>query len=308
MIIDVHVHIFEEKMWCKKFLDGVYELKRKTLPAEEFKKYKVEATTEMLIKDMDDAGVDVAVCLPIDFAFLVRQEAEISIWKANEYVAEAQHRYPDRIIGFVGVDPQRPDAVELLEKGVKDWGLKGVKIYPGNFYPNDERVEHFFKKVDDLRLPVLFHSGTDPRPFLAKYGNPIYLDDFTQKYPNLKVIAAHFARGWHDLLAELMVFLPSRIWTDIAAMQYEYSASGWHFFTNLRYFMDRVPSSVLFGSDWPFPKNPPQSALPSHKEWVELFKNLSLPDVFLNMGMKQFSAEEKNKILGSNAQQLLGLS
>jgi predicted TIM-barrel fold metal-dependent hydrolase len=307
MIIDIHVHIFEERMWCKKFLDEVYELKRKTLTPEEFKKYKVEATTDMLIKDMDAAGVDIAVCLPIDFAFIAQQEAEISIWKANEYVAEAQDRYPDRIIGFVGVDPQRPDASELLEKGVKDWGLKGIKIYPGNFYPTDERVEHFFAKANELRLPVLFHSGVDPYPFLTKYGNPEYLDDLTLKYRNLKIIAAHFARGWHDLLAELMVYRPNRIWTDIAAMQYEYTASRWHFFTNLRYFLDRAPNAVLMGSDWPFPKNPPQSAQPSYKEWVELFKNLSLPDVFLSMGMKQFSTEERKKILGGNAQQLLGL-
>jgi len=304
MIIDVHVHVFEEKMWSKKFLDGVYEVKRKTLTPEQFEKYSLEATPDMLIRDMDAAGVDVSVCLPIDFAFMTRQEPEISIWKANEYVAEAQAKFPDRLIGFVGVDPQRPDAIELLEKGIKDWGLKGVKIFPGMFYPTDERVQHFFRKANEFDLPILFHQGSDPHPFLIKYGNPIYLDELSLKYPNVKAIAAHTARGWNDLLAELMVFRVDKIWTDISGLQYEYTSSKWHFFTNLRYFIDRVPNAILMGSDWPFVKNPPQ---PSHKEWIQILRDLSLPKVFLDMGMQQFSDEEKNKILGNNAQKLLGL-
>ena len=111
MIIDVHVHIFEERMWPKAFLEEIYEIKKRTLSEEELRAYKIESKTETLIQEMDEAGVDMSVCLPIDFAFMCNQEPEISVWKANEYVAEAQSKYPKRIIGFVGVDPQRPDAV-----------------------------------------------------------------------------------------------------------------------------------------------------------------------------------------------------
>ena len=304
MIIDMHVHIFEEKMWPKSFLDAIREHKKRILPEEEYKRYKLEAKIETLIKDMDEARIDVSVCLPIDFAFMCDEEPEMSIWKANEYVAEAQDKYPSRIVGFAGVDPQRPGAVALLEKAVKEWGLKGVKIYAGNFYPTEERIATFMKKVEDLNVPVLFHQGTDPHPFAVKYGNPEYLDDLMIKYPRLRIIAAHLARGYEALLVEWAAYLPNRLWTDVSGWQYQCAYSPWYFFMQMRYLLDRIPNAILMGSDWPALKFAP---LPSNKGWIDLFRNLTLPEGFLAMGMRQFTEEEKEKILGGNARQLLNL-
>ena len=304
MIIDMHVHIFEEKMWPKRMLDAIREIKRRTLSKEEFKRYSFEAKMETLIKEMDDARVDVSICLPIDFAFMCQQEPEISIWKANEYVADAQQRYPQRIIGFAGVDPMRPDAVGLLEKGIKELGLKGVKIYPGWYYPTDDRIAPFIQKIEELDVPILFHLGSDPHPFSVKYGDPRYVDDLLLKYPRLKVIAAHCARGYEDLLIEMAAWRPNRIWVDLSGLQYEYAASPWHFLMRIRYALDRAPNAIVMGSDWPFVKSTPN---PSHKEWIELIRNLTLPKAFLDMGMSQFTEQEKEKILEVNARKLLNL-
>jgi hypothetical protein len=304
MIVDVHVHIFEEKMWPKNFLEGIYSVKKKTLSEEEFKHYKTEAKMETLIQEMDEAGVDVSVCLPVDLAFVCQQEPELSVWKANEYVAEAQAKYPGRIVGFVGVDPQRPDATALLEKGVKEWGLRGVKIFPGTFYPSEERIAAFIKKAEELDVPILFHVGADPHPFNVKYGDPKYLDDLLLKYPKLRLIAAHFARGYEDLLIQMCAWRPNRLWADLSAWQYEYAYSPWYFLFRMRYLLDRIPNAILNGTDWPFVKSAPN---PSHKKWVDLLKNLKLPQACLDMGMQQFTAEEKAKVLGLNAQKLLNL-
>ncbi len=304
MIIDMHVHIFEEKMWPRRFLDEIREIKRRILTEEEYKRYSIEAKIETLIKDMDSAGVDVSVCLPIDFAFMCQQEPEISIWKANEYVAEAQQKYPDRIVGFAGVDPMRAGAVDLLEKGIKELGLKGVKIFPGWYYPNEERIAPFIRKSEELNIPVLFHQGADPHPFVMKYGDPRHVDDLLLKYPRLKVIEAHCARGYEDLLMEMVIWRPNRIWIDLSGMQYEYVASPWHFLMRMRYLLDRAADAVVVGSDWPFVKNPPN---PSHGGWIDSLKKMKLPKGFLDMGMKQFTKEEKKKVLGENARRLLNL-
>jgi predicted TIM-barrel fold metal-dependent hydrolase len=304
MIIDVHVHLFEEKMWPKRFMDEVREVKKRTLTPEEYAKYSNVATVDMLIREMDEAGVDISVCLPIDFAFMCQQEAEIPIWKANEYVAEAQQKYPKRIIGFVGVDPIRPGAIDLLERGVKELGLKGVKIFPGWYYPNDERVLPFIKKVEELNIPILFHQGSDPHPLRIKFADPRYVDDLLLQFPKLNVIAAHCARGYDDLLLEMTVWRPGRIYVDLSAMQYEHVASPWHFLMRMRYLMDRVPNAVVTGTDWPFVRSAPN---PSHKKWMEILRNLELPKGFLDMGMKQFTKEEKEKVLWKNAKSLLNL-
>ena len=302
MIIDAHVHIFEEKMWPKRFLDEIYEHKKTILSEEDFRNYKAEATIETLIKEMDEAGVDISVCLPIDNAFLCDEEPEIGIWRSNEYVAEAQAKYPDRIIGFFGCDPFRPDSIDMLERGINELGLKGVKLFPGWFYVSDEKIDSYMTKIEDLDVPLLIHQGTDPLPYKVKYGDPRYLDDLNLKHPRLKIIAAHIARGWENLLIQMRVYRPKNIWTDVALQQYEIAYSYWHFLLQMRYVLVRVPVAVFFGSDWPFVKTAP---FPSEKEFVDIFKNLTLPQACLDMGMKQFTEEEKRKILGENAQKFL---
>lgn len=305
MIVDMHVHLLEERMYPKKFLESLYEQKRSVMSEKEFKRYKAEAKAETLIADMDKAGVDVSVCLPVDLAFAQHDESEISIWKANEYVADAQARYPDRIIGFFGCDPFRPGSVDMLEKGINHLGLRGVKIIPSWFFPTDERVAPFIQKIEELNVPVLFHSGaSDPLPILAKYGSPIHLDDLMLRYPKLKIIAAHISRGWEDLLIQMIVYRLGRIWTEVAGLQFEFVSSRWHFLMKIRYAMDRVPDAILFGSDWPWLKS---GFFPSHKEWVKAFRNMMLPEGCLDMGMKQFSKDERDKILGGNAVKLLNL-
>ena len=86
--------------------------------------YRYFARVETLIRDMDEAGVDKTIALPSSSSMASGEEPpKISLWRVNEYVAEAQNRYPDRIIGFARVDTPRKDAVDVLVKAVKDWGL-----------------------------------------------------------------------------------------------------------------------------------------------------------------------------------------
>jgi len=68
--------------------------------------------------------------------------------------------------------------------------------------------------------------------------------------------------------------------------------------------LDRAPDAVAVGSDWPFVKNPPN---PTHQGWIDLLKKMELSKGFLDMGMKQFTKEEKKKVKGENAKKLFNL-
>jgi len=304
MIIDFHVHVYEDKTISNRLKEEFFAHRKKILSEEQFKNLRINGRVETLIEDMDEAGVDVSVCMGGDMAFLTQEEPEAPFMRQNEYLAEAQARYPKRIVGFFTLDPFRPGARTLLEKGVKELGLKGVKILPSWFSPAEERIAPFMEKIEELGVPVLIHSGVDPLPFLAKYGDPRHLDDLLLKYPRLKIISAHWARGYEQLLNQMLYFRPGRLWADISGWQFEYKFSPWHFLFQMRYFMDRFPNAVLLGSDWPLVSSAP---FPSMKEWVEVIKNMCLPQACLDMGMKQFTPEEKEKILGGNAQKILDL-
>ena len=312
MIIDVHTHVFESAAaFPEIWLDEEYKFKKDVMGAAAFAEWREafnkSGTIEALIADMDEAGINKSVVLPLDWGIVCRQEAKLSIWRANEYVAKAQKRYPDRIIGFVGVDPLRgKEAIELLEKGIKEWGLKGVKIIPGAFRATDPSVRAFMGKINVLGVAVLFHMGSDPPPFAISNGNPADLDALSLWYPKMKIIAAHCARGYQDLLAEILCFKEGTMYTEISGLQYELMKSPWHFKLQMRYLMDKVPHSVLMGTDWPFIKTPP---MPTHKEWFNTIRNLNIPEQVLQLGMgiRDFSKNEKDMILGSNAKSLLGL-
>jgi predicted TIM-barrel fold metal-dependent hydrolase len=313
MIIDIHVHMFQS--WAafpKRLMEHYFETKKRRMGEKAFEKEKPTLDSmgraEMLIKDMDEAGVDMSVISPVDWGSAWwGEESEISIWRTNEYVAESQAKYPNRIIGFVGVNPLRNDAVVLLKKAITEWGLKGAKILQLNFRVTDEAVQPFMTELNELGIPVLIHQGTDSLPILTRNCNPEDLDWLTLKYPRIKIIAAHLGRGYENLLAAIIKYRPGVIYTDICGiMQRELRETPWHALMRLRYFMDTIPNSVLMGSDWPFIKSPPEF---THKEWFDSIRNLKIPEQVLQLGLgiKDFSQEEKNKILGENARALLGI-
>lgn len=312
MIIDAHAHMFPSlpgkplAIYPQQKIDEIYKVKRRVLGGEGFERWKseIDGSVERLIEDMDEAGVDKSVAMPVDFSVMCHEEPEISIWKVNEYTAEAQTKYPERIIGFAGVDPRRRDAVELVEKGIKEWGLKGVKIAPNHYYLTDTEVQRFMTKVDNLGVPLMIHVGADPLPYLVEHGNPKDLATLLLRYPNMTIIAAHCARGYEDLMMELLQYNQGRLYGDISARQYEFWKSPWHFRMFLRYFMDRTPKVILMGTDWPFIKTPP---MPTHKEWFDAIRNLKMPEAALGFGMKDFSQEEKDMLLGENARALFGI-
>lgn len=313
MIIDIHTHLFESlAAFPKVWLDEMVKYKRKAVDDEAFRQWRAgfdqSGSTEALIADMDEAGVDKSVALPLDYAIMCRQEAQLSIWEINRYIAEAQRKHPDRIIGFVGVDPLRgKEAIDLLETAVKEWGLKGVKIFQTTFKVTDSSVQAFFSKVNELELPVLFHTGSDPLPYTIQYGDPADLDTLSLWYPKMKIIAAHYGKGYEDLVTAILFYKRGVMYTDISGLQHEFKKSPWHFTLQMRYLLDKVPHAALMGSDWPMIKTPPVQ--PTHKEWVDAVRDLKIPEPVLQLGLgiRDFSQEEKEMILGENARRLLGI-
>ncbi len=320
MVIDAHCHLFpsldafpphlmnEYRNYKRESFRVTYKDDKAARKAtDEFmSNLSVSGTIEECLKTMDEAGIDISVVSVWDSAILCNEEPKIPIWEQNEYVADAQKRYPDRIIGLVGIDPLRKGAAEIVERGITQLGLKGVKVYSSSCPVTDERLQPLLAKLNEIGLPVLFHSGSDPLPFLIQYGNPADLDALTLKYPKIKIQAGHCSRGYEQLLAEIIHYREGIIYQDLSGLQFEYQKSPWHFLLFLRYLMDRIPGSVLMGTDWPWLRIPPH---PSAKEWFDFIRNLKIPKPVLDLGLgiKDFTQEEKDRILGLNAMQLYGL-
>ncbi len=313
MIIDVHAHLVEkehmpETWWRKVTAREVRNIARPgealglERAIERFADILSDPKGEKLIRAMDEAGVDRAVLLPLDY-YLAFGRSATGVEELNEFYAKMAASHPGRLIAFAGVDPRRgKEAIELLERGVVRWGMRGLKIHPAvGLYINDERAYPLYERCQELGLPVLFHTGVSGAlPLKSRYGQPIYMDDVAVDFPELKLIAAHMGgRAWWQELLALASVRPN-IYLDISGWQRELVLRPLEFYRTLRLVMDSAARDrVLFGSDWPVLK-----VVLSEKDWVSALRE---PDEAAAGSGIEFSREELDALLGGNAARLLGL-
>jgi uncharacterized protein len=146
------------------------------------------------------------------------------VYVPNEFVADMAASHTNLLFG-ASVNPYRTDALERLE-WAKAHGAVLVKWIPPimEINPDDPKLIPFYKKMVELDLPLLSHTGRE-KSFsraAADYGDPEKL-----RLPlslGVKVIAAHIAssetyngeRG-PDRLARLMREYPN-LYADISAL------------------------------------------------------------------------------------------
>ncbi len=224
LVIDVHTHMFS-----REYLDLVaekggpkYTMGHNKGGQEAIFAYGAPYVTlfpemtdyEARIRDMDKAGVDIAV------VSLTAQNCyfggpEISLKAAqlvNDDMAYQQSKYPDRIRWFTSLPWQYPDlALQELERTVTNSSAVGVYVAANidGLNLTDPLFVPIWNKIDEMGLPVLVHP-TSPKGSedmdLDEYGlvPPIgfmfdttlaiarmVLDGFFERYQNMKVIASH---------------------------------------------------------------------------------------------------------------------
>lgn len=152
---------------------------------------------EELVSMMYESGIGKAVVFVTPFRWGPPGHAEYE--DTNDYIADAQRKYPDRLIGFACVNPYVQPGREL-ERCVKELGLQGLKIHPENHcfavdsLIGGEMMETVaaLQKQTGRRLPVISHGmttiGAMPDQFARLAG----------KYPDVTIIIAHGA-GFQNL-------------------------------------------------------------------------------------------------------------
>ena len=157
---------------------------------------------ELFWKEMDEAGVTVAVVLGRNSpaVFMGKQFNEARI--PNEHLKELQEGHSDRIIGFAGIDVsgKSHDPVAETKRCIQELRLKGIFIEPGRSLdtsPADPRLWPIYETCLDLDIPVNIMSG----PYAGRDINsthPLYFDQVATRYPDLRIVVGHGAWPWVD--------------------------------------------------------------------------------------------------------------
>ncbi len=124
------------------------------------------------VADMDAAGIDrqiISLTCP-GVQILPRDQAVAMAALANDQLADACRRYPDRFSGLTAVAPQDPAAAAAeIERGRRELGFHGVIInsHTQGEYLDSPKFWPIFEAAEALDTPIYLHPNTPPRNMIG---------------------------------------------------------------------------------------------------------------------------------------------
>lgn len=165
-IVDSHLHVWSDDPqkypWDARFMRAPER----------------SATAEMLLEEMEKAGVDKAVAVqPSYYGF------------DNRYLADCLKRYPGRLAGVALLDPLDPQAPQELARLYHDHGIQGMRLYPirdlASTWLNDPVTFPLWEKAQELGVPFICFIAPSQVPMLV---------EMLARFPEVKVVIDHMAR------------------------------------------------------------------------------------------------------------------
>jgi len=220
------------------------------------------------------------------------------ILKSSRIAADLSKNNPGRIFAFAGVDPRRPEAVEVARTSLFDLDMIGIKWHPDYGYdPTSPAAYDVLKVLNEKEGILLTHTGYLPGG-RSKYTDLNLLCDILVDFPAIKVIAAHMGKtAWHEW-AGLAHDFPNlygdlAVWSRYGGRNYD------HFCRQLRELTYYAGvEKVLWGTDDPF-----ENYTVPTKDFMKMMRDLpeKSPRGY------EFSREEVDLMMGGNAARLLGI-
>ena len=258
-------------------------------------------TPEMLIANMDWAGVDKAVLLQGPF-----------YGECNSYVLEALNRYPNRLAGAAYFDPWETNNRQEFETLIASSGFRTVKLECSEatglcgLHPN--------ARLDTPDIAWLWAAlerrGLVLTLDLGAIGSRSYQTDvvraIAQGHPDLRIVIAHLGQPnpsaeaeverWDLWLEQIDLGQLSNVWFDTAALPAYLPDEDFPYPTAERYLQLAVeqigPSKILWGTDLP--------GLLRHLNYPQLVK-------LAKLHTQSLSRDEQAMILGENAMCVYGV-
>jgi predicted TIM-barrel fold metal-dependent hydrolase len=243
--IDVHTHpLLVREMVCK-YPELAHAAREIFLIGNTFQ------PLETFLLELDAAGLDRAVLLPID----ARTTRGTTLY-SNEQVAELCGMC-DRLIGFASVDPCRPSAADDLEDAVTRLGLRGLKLAPAmqQVFPDAVQLEPIYERAETLNIPILFHAGMSWEPGSRMgFGQPLRFERVAADHPRLRIVLAHLAWPWVTEAVALALKYPN-VYLDTAALYFDNPPDFLRFAMTqqvpLTVFEHSLRNQIVFGSNYP---------------------------------------------------------
>lgn len=176
------------------------------------------AEAEHFFQIMEAYNVEKAVLAPINDGYTYFNDPD----KTNAWLGSMMQKYPDKFIAFADVVNAGgyfyDTAPYWLERAVKEFGLKGLKLHPSNLGMDMDSLEMVpvLRKAAELDIPVMVHSYPFGR---QKYDccEPARIHQMAKIFPDVTFILSHMGGyRWMDALGgneyvDISTFLPELV-------------------------------------------------------------------------------------------------
>lgn len=299
-VIDAHVHFFSPN-FIKNYAESG---KAKLTPGD-----PVSGLLQLMGWDMGDTD-------PVHLGRRWVEEMDarsisrmvlVTSWPGDEEAtALAAQAYPDRLAGYVMINPTADGAANRTARAVTELGLRGVSLFPAmhGFHASDKQVYPIYESA--AGMPVFIHFGIlkvgirDKLGLVSKFdlrfSNPLDLLPVAKDFPDTTFIIPHFGCGYFQEMLMVASQCPnvcvdsssSNAWVNL--MPYPLTLKDVFVKT-----LDILgPDRILFGSDsTAFPKGWRQEVFETQ---AEILQSLNCAD------------EDMKKIFGGNAARVFGIT
>jgi hypothetical protein len=95
-----------------------------------------------------------------------------------------------RFIPFATLNEAGPGAAAMVRE-CAGRGARGIKFHPAiiRIPINDPALEDFYSAAEELRLPVIYHTG--PHGWRLDFYRPALVDEVAQRHPKLPLVIEH---------------------------------------------------------------------------------------------------------------------
>ncbi len=277
MIIDAHVHLFSAEVTANIDRYTSRDDFLKQICTSRGHKY---ATVEDLLEEMDRCGIQMAAAggFACSDHGLCRE--------MNDYVLEANRKYPERLLPLAVVTPNRPDMEAEIARS-QEQGAVGV----GELFPWGQQFDLAGPQAGKLaaicaerKLPLLLHVNEEVGHSYTGKGTVSVRQaaEFAGEHPSLTIIYAHWGGGllFYELMPELQQTLKN-VYYDTAAGPFLYRSDIYRVAKEIG-----IIHKILLGTDYP---------LLSPRRYLKQIKEAGLKE------------KEVQAILGDNAGRVFNL-
>ena len=281
MIIDFHTHTFPASISLRAM---------ENLSRTGHVRYFADPTAQNLAASMKETGIDRSVNLPV----MTRPDQVVSV---HDGLLRRQEEL--RGLGILTFGGLHPDFEKYREeiRRLKEHGVPGIKLHPAfwEIPVQDIRIKRIIDAVSEAGLITLLHAGWDVSFLHCDYASVSGILEVIRDVRPEKLVLAHMG-GWQEWEQVESDLAGAPVWLDTsyslgpvprkegeeAQMPYTENLSPEAF---VRLARRHGTDRILFGTDFPWT---------STREYVDGLEGCPL------------TREEKDRVFGENAKELLG--